>query len=128
MYEVGLNIHVHCNFVSDGMINVSKHLLIPSGNVVKEGIDSLAVDKEKADSNESTRVQGQQDDAPESSLKSDAKPKSKFDKSGEIYYVGCACYTPRKRSLGVYRNHSVCLSVCPSVCLSRVNLTLTIAF
>ena len=47
-------------------------------------------------------------------------------------------YNPRKRSLegippqtkfgGVYRNHPVCLFLCPSVCLSRVNLTLAITF
>ena len=35
---------------------------------------------------------------------------------------------PHKRSFGVYRNHPVSLSVCPSVILFRVNLTLTITF
>ena len=37
-------------------------------------------------------------------------------------------YPPQTKFAGVYRNHPVCLSVCPSVCLSRVNLTLVITF
>ena len=35
---------------------------------------------------------------------------------------------PRKRGLGMYRNPPVCLFVCSSVCLSRVNVTLAITF
>ena len=37
-------------------------------------------------------------------------------------------YPPQTKFGGVYRNHPVCLSVCLSVRLSRVNLTLAITF
>ena len=37
-------------------------------------------------------------------------------------------YPPQTKFGGVYRNHPVCLSVCLSVRLSRVNLTLVITF
>ena len=42
--------------------------------------------------------------------------------------VAATCYTPANEVWGVYRNHPVCLSVRPSVCLSRVNFTLVITF
>ena len=48
-----------------------------------------------------------------------------YSQGHHLYY-----YTPRKRSLGGYIGitPSVCLSVCSSVRLSRVNLTLAITF
>ena len=47
-----------------------------------------------------------------------------------LFWIISSIYTPRKRSLGGYIGitPSVCLSVRPSVRLSRVNLTLVITF
>ena len=45
-----------------------------------------------------------------------------------MLYICYRSLYPRKPSFGVYRNHPVCLSVGPSIPLSRVNLTLNITF